>query len=89
MSQSRVNLRKNFAQNCDFYFFLRVLTKNRLLRRPRIDYNKAYFNGAFCEGGRTLLPAFLPELPPFRANDDAARAVQRSLFFPFYAKRRR
>jgi hypothetical protein len=21
------------------------LTKNRLLRRPRIDYNKAYFNG--------------------------------------------
>jgi hypothetical protein len=68
MPQLRARFRKNFAQNCDFYFFLRVLTKNRLLRRPRIDYNKAYFNGAFWEGGRTLLPAFLPELPLFRAT---------------------
>jgi len=52
------NFAKKSAPICKFYFFLRVLIKNRLLRRPRIDYNKAYFNGAFWEGGRTLFRRF-------------------------------
>jgi len=55
--------RKKSAPICKFYFFLRVLIKNRLLRRPRIDYNKAYFNGDVLGRGADAFPTFLLEFP--------------------------